>query len=445
MRLVKQSKIKAKKLLLGALISCLLSQVTLANNNQTPFDPPRAGGPILALDQGHINFFNDGLAAFTDVSSVLGTEPGAPDLGLGPKYNMNSCGGCHAFPAPGGTSPAVNPQVAVATRFGAVNTVPSFITLNGPVREARFIKKADGTPDGSVHQLFTITGRQDAVGCHLTQEDFNGQFNAGNVALRIPTPIFGLGLVALVPDSAILANMAANAGTKQQLGITGHPNISPNDGSISRFGWKAQNKSLMLFSGEAYNVEMGVTNELFPDENSQVAGCSFNNYPEDRIIYLASTVRASQSDVAAFMSFMFFSAPPAPLPPTTQTTNGLAQFNKVGCNMCHTQSFTTGKSSIGQMSSTVINLYSDLLVHNMGIGLADGITQGMAGPDEFRTAPLWGIGQRLFFLHDGRATTLNAAIQAHASTGSEANAVIAKFNALTAANQADLIAFLQSL
>lgn len=434
---------KIKKLLFIFLFLSMSSQSGFAASSQ--FDPPRAGGPFLPMDTGHLNFFNDGLDVFQEVVSVAGTEPGAPDKGLGPKFNMNSCAGCHAFPAVGGSSPPVNPQIAVANRFGAVNQIPPFIAVNGPIREARFIKNPDGTPDGTVHQLFTITGRQDAPGCNAPQDDFDDEFIAGNVVFRIPTPVFGLGLVTLIPDSAIRANNAANTAIKNTLGIKGHPNFNANDHSISRFGWKAQNKSLLLFSGEAYNVEMGVTNELFPDENSQIAGCSFNAYPEDRTIYLASTVRTGVSDMAKFMNFMFFSAAPTPLPPTTQTTNGLNQFNKVGCVMCHTASFTTGKSSISQMSSIVVTLYSDLLVHHMGTGLADGITQGDAGPDEFRTAPLWGVGQRLFFLHDGRANTLLAAIQAHSSPGSEANTTIANFNKLTAANQNDLIAFLQSL
>jgi CxxC motif-containing protein (DUF1111 family) len=91
------------------------------------------------------------------------------------------------------------------------------------------------------------------------------------------------------------------------------------------------------------------------------------------------------------------------------------------------------------------NLFSDLLVHNMGAGLADGIAQGFAAGDEFRTAPLWGIGQRLFFLHDGRTSDLLTAIGAHASAGSEANQVINAFNSLTGQQKQDLVNFLRSL
>src|SRR5262249_37902724 len=162
---------------------------------------------------------------------------------------------CHAQPAAGGTSPAPfspqvpqpNPQTVVANLDGARNTIPSFITANGPVREARFVSTNPSNPnaplDGGVHALFTITGRTDAVGCNLAQPDFNGQLAAGNVIFRIPTPVFGLGLIENTPDATLLANLAANAALKAALGIAGRFNVSGNDGTITRFGWKAQNKS----------------------------------------------------------------------------------------------------------------------------------------------------------------------------------------------------------
>ena len=97
------------------------------------------------------------------------------------------------------------------------------------------------------------------------------------------------------------------------------------------------------------------------------------------------------------------------------------------------------------MSNQTVNLFSDLLVHHMGKGLADGITQGSAGPDEFRTAPLWGVGQRAFFLHDGRTSNLVEAIEDHRSMGSEANKVIESFNHLSTQEQQGVINFLRSL
>src|SRR6202040_3159499 len=116
-----------------------------------------------------------------------------------------------------------------------------------------------------------------------------GQGGNPNIIFRIPTPVFGAGLIEAIPDSAILANTRANASQKAGLGISGHPNAhlsgnanrSANDGTITRFGWKAQNKSLLMFAGEAYNVEMGITNQLFPQERDETPGCLFNPTPED--------------------------------------------------------------------------------------------------------------------------------------------------------------------
>ena len=126
-------------------------------------------------------------------------------------------------------------------------------------------------------------------------------------------------------------------------------------------------------------------------------------------------------------------------------TNGSAKFNSVGCALCHTPSLQTGLSSVAALNQHTVNLFSDLAVHHMGAGLADGVTQGTAGPDEFRTAPLWGIGQRLFFLHDGRTSDLMQAIQAHASSGSEASSVVSAFNALSVSDRQDILNFLRSL
>jgi hypothetical protein len=128
--------------------------------------PSGAGGPIAGLTPQQLTLFLTVQRTFNEVDSILGTIPGEPGSGLGPSFNMNSCAGCHAFPAVGGAGPQTNPQVALATLHGARNAVPSFITLNGPVREARFKLNQDGTPDGGVHDLFVITGRYDApFGC----------------------------------------------------------------------------------------------------------------------------------------------------------------------------------------------------------------------------------------------------------------------------------------
>jgi len=279
----------------------------------------------------------------------------------------------------------------------------------------------------------------------------------GNLVFRIPTPVFGAGLIENIADATILANMSANASLKRQLGIVGRPNSSGNDGSITRFGWKAQNKSLEIFSGEAYNVEMGVSNELFPNERaSPPANCLYNGTPEDHTNF-DDAGSAIASDTVGFTVFMRFLAPPLPSmvgipgnPPAQSIQNGQALFGQVHCDLCHTPTLQTAGSSLTPaLDHQDAALYSDLLLHNMGTGLADNILQGGAGPKDFRTAPLWGVGQRIFFLHDGRATPANggllAAIQAHASQSSEANGVIYAFNHLAESQKQDLLNFLRSL
>ena len=431
--------------------------------------PAGAGGPLNGLTADEMAFFQDGKSRFAEIEVVQG----GTNNGLGPRFNSNQCLSCHTQPDMGGSSPAKNPLLDVAHLNGAKNTVPWFISANGPIREARF-KENNGASDGSVHNLFVIAGRSDAPGCNIAQPDFlpagdplTGRGGNPNIVFRIPTPVFGAGLIEAIPDSAILANMQANATQKLALGISGHPNAilsgnvnrSANDGTITRFGWKAQNKSLLMFAAEAYNVEMGISNQLFPQERDETPSCLFVASPNDTLNFTTPATSAGTtnpaviSDIEAFANFMRMLAPPTPAPDTTSITNGRAVFTKVGCAHCHTPSLTTGKM-IASGSSTVpsaalsnqtAHLWSDLLVHHMGKGLADGITQGAAGPDEFRTAPLWGVGQRIFFMHDGRTTNLLEAIQEHKSPGSEANKVIEQFHKLSNQDRQDILNFLRSL
>jgi CxxC motif-containing protein (DUF1111 family) len=452
---------------------CAFAMLACAGHVEAQVDPgPRggaagSGGNFPSLNAVEQSGFATAKAVFQEVDSVSGTLPGETGLGLGPTFNGNSCAMCHAQPAVGGSSPGLiskqnpvpNPQIVLATLHGAQNTVPSFITSNGPVREARFVAQSSqaGAPrDGGVHGLFTIQGRRDAPGCQLAQPDFATQLSNHNVIFRIPTPTFGLGLVENTPDATLQANLAADQQSKSGLGITGRLNTSGNDGTVTRFGWKAQNKSLVIFAGEAYNVEQGVSNEAFPNERSAVPGCVFNATPED---FTTVAPVGPNGDVINFAMFMRLLAPPSPTTASSSEMNGQSLFVSTGCALCHTQSLTTAASPFTGMSNVTYHPFSDFALHSMGPTLADGILQGNAGPDEFRTAPLWGLGQRLFFLHDGRTTDLLQAIEDHAgncqdsasqptstqSCGSEANAVIGKFNALSTAQKQDLLNFLRSL
>jgi len=437
-------------MLLIAAVMCTTGQSVAQADPGVRGGPAGAGSPIAGLTAAQQSFFSAGLINFMQLDSVTGSVTNTGN-GLGPRFNAESCGQCHAQPAVGGTSPAINPQIAAATDQGATNQIPAFLSSNGPVREARFPYTSDmRQPDGGVHDLFTITGRGDAPGCNLVQPNFQQAADSGNLMFRIPTPVFGGGLIESIPDSALLANMNANLTAKSRLKIAGHPNTSGNDGTITRFGWKAQNKSLEIFSGEAYNVEIGVTNELFPNERDGTPGCQFNSTPED-ITNFSLDGTALPSDVVRFATFMRLLDQPQPAPSTPSTVHGQQVFGKIGCALCHTPSFATGQSTVTALSNVQVNLFSDLLIHHMGPKLADSVSQGGAGGDEFRTAPLWGLGQRIYFLHDGRASDLLKAIRSHASNGnsqygdSEANAVIDNFKGLSEHDQQDLLNFLRSL
>ncbi|HTD24498.1 MAG TPA: di-heme oxidoredictase family protein [Terriglobales bacterium] len=434
-----------------------------------------AGQPFASVTGNDLAFFQTGLAQFNEHQTVTGDNNG-----LGPRFNTDGCGTCHSQPAPGGSSPASaifpnvgpNPEsqvIANGVVSGSTNTIPSFIAANGPVREVRFpfFFNPDGTantnaPNGGVEDLFTVSGRADAGSCSLRQPSFNAALAANNIIFRIPTPVFGSGLMANIDDSTLLANLASQA--NNGLGISGTFNHNGNDGTISRFGWKAQNKSLMIFAGEAYNVEMGISNELFtqdrplPGEDQLGSGLpanclnlAGNGYPEDITHSDGTNASTVTSDVGLFNAFMQFLDQP-----TASTTspggassiaNGRALFSAVGCAVCHTTSLPTQPSHLtAGLGNATANLFSDLEIHHMGTTLADNVSQGGAGGDQFRTAPLWGLGQRIFFLHDGRCTNLLCAIEAHESNGGEATNVEFIFdNDLSPSQQQDVLNFLRSL
>ncbi len=417
---------------------------------------------------GFTAFFNDGFNRFREIEAVSNSA----NNGLGPRFNSNQCSSCHAQPAMGGSGAAVNPQfLLISSGVAPDNTMPSFITANGPTLEARapFFLNSSGeantaAPNGGVEDLFTVAGRSDAGNCNLAQPNFAAYLAANDLIFRIPTPTFGAGLIENLDDSTLLANRAKNL--SNTLGISGTFNRSGNDGTITRFGWKAQNKSLHMFAGEAYNVEMGISNELFPQdrplpEEEQAAGLpssclnlSGTGYPEDTS-NPSQTNAAVLDDVSAFANFMRFLAPPPPgsvvlngsQVPAGLIAAGSALFSSIGCAACHNPSPGTTQLSnfVPALSNVQVNAYSDLEIHNMGTRLADNVSQGSAGGDQFRTAPLWGLGQRIFLLHDGRTTNLYTAIEDHKSTRSEATTVINNFNKLTSAQQQELLDFLRSL
>jgi hypothetical protein len=412
------------------------------------------------------------------------TNPYSPasltnSAGMGPVFNADQCFICHSQPQIGGSSPRQNPASLIAHRLGATNAVPTFETPEGPFRETRFKYNTDGSRDGGVHSLFTLQGRSDAPGCTLQQPEYPEELRRQNVAFRIPLQLFGLGLIESIQDKAIIASMESNGAEKRRLGIEGHPNRVANNGTISRFGWKAQNASINMFAGEAYNVEMGITNDLFPVSRNEDDDCMLSYAPFDVPRTDVGLYDNPLKVMPAWMMFtelMRFLDAPRPAPFSPSATHGQQLFSQIGCALCHTPSFKTRgvanpltpSQEIGPhvvaLRGKTVNLYSDLLVHRMGATLADNVVQGNAGADEFRTTPLWGLGQRLSFLHDGRTSDLMVAVRDHRSVAgsdggdnperdgssrrygpSEANRGIDVFDSLPEEDKQAILDFLRSL
>ena len=479
--------------------------------------PPGAGAALNGLTPIELSMFNEGLQRAIQLEAVcddcsdltLGqlTDPTKANLvtqtnsaGLGVRFNGDQCTVCHNQPALGGSGGFMvpNPQDPsnkqrkpenpmfdlIPHRKGATNAVPSFIEQYGPIREVRFVRKPDGSPDGGVHQLFTIVGRSDifpagqtntCTNAELPPIDFETQFKNNNVRFRIPLQTFGLGILDGIQDREILGRHAATAAIREELGIQGVPNRSGNDGTITRFGWKAQNKSITIFAGEAYNVEMGVTNDLFPQATDETPACTaVKSEPNDITRFDPTDIRNQSflnplheiADWLMFGIFMRFLDAPEPAPFSPSAVHGQQLFGTgpenpgIGCFACHTPTMVTpARSETQALQSLTAHPYTDLLVHHMGKGLADDVTQGAATGDMFRSTPLWGLGQRIFFLHDGRTSDLLQAIRAHRSAAqdcadssdspcygpSEANAVIERFNALSETDKQAILDFLRSL
>jgi CxxC motif-containing protein (DUF1111 family) len=372
------------------------------------------GDPLPGLTSEQRAVFNAGVIEFNAVETAAD--------GLGPVFNAHSCAECHAQPIVGGSSPDL--VVARETRFARIfhGAFDPMTNWGGPVLQRQSIHEE--LPDCSVEP--------EVVPAEATL-----------VSLRATTPLFGAGLIEAIPKATILA--LADPNDRDGDGISGRPNIvfNPETGQneIGRFGWKAHVSTLHLFAGDAYLNEMGVTSPSFPQENLPQGqpipdGCDLipetNGQVED----------ANGKDVAAFADFMRLLAPPSPKPQRWQVMRGKRIFVQIGCAKCHVPTLYTGDHPIEALRFKPVNLYSDLLLHNMGPELADGMEMGSAKGDEWRTTPLWGLSRRLFFLHDGRATNLVDAISAH---GGEARPTRDRYDHLKYSERRALLKFLESL
>ena len=308
--------------------------------------------PVSGLNANELALFNESLLRVSELEGSCDTcaqqpqnvppidpDPNNPfsplrlvnSAGMGPVFNADQCFICHFQPTIGGSSPAIESRQRDCSPAGrnqyrtVVRRLPT-----APFRETRFKFNPDGSRDGGVHSLFTLQGRSDAPNCTLQQPDFDTAVRTQNIAFRIPLQLFGLGLIESIPDSAIRNNMQANQSQKNALGISGHTNMVPNNGTISRFGWKAQNGSITIFAGEAYNVEMGIINDLFPISRSEDAGCNVAYEPFD----VPRTEPALYNNPLKIMPawlmftvFMRFVDAPQPVPFTASAQHGKQLFS----------------------------------------------------------------------------------------------------------------------
>jgi CxxC motif-containing protein (DUF1111 family) len=365
-------------------------------------DSENLTNPLPGLTKAEGDAFMAGLEDFLEVETV--------EDGLGPVFNGKSCAECHAVPSVGGSEP--NAGVARETRIGRLfNGV--FDPLDGSVSVNR---------GGGLLQQRAIN----LPGCRLKGEVVPPE--ATFVSLRLTQPLFGAGLMEAIPEATILANQSNG----------GRPNyvVNPDTGAteLGRFGWKAQVATLHQFAGDAYLNEMGITNPSFPHENlpqgqPMPPGCDPVADPED-----------DGSGVTAFTNFMRFLAPAPRRPVTDQVRQGEHVFGEIGCASCHVPTMMTGPNAVAALSNQPVNLFSDLLIHDVGTG--DGIEQGQAKGSEFRTAPLWGLSRRDRFMHDGRSKSIEEAILRH---GVDAQNAVNDFGGLSPSDHDALLAFLGSL
>lgn len=361
------------------------------------------GEALPGLSTEDLALFEAGRADFLEVEG--------PADGLGPAFNGRSCAECHSVPAIGGIG---NQSVTRAGR-----------TVQG-----RFVE-----PDGgSLIHRFSLPD-------HTCQPLVPA--NASVVATRIPLAIFGDGLIEAIPDATIQA-LADGAGSNPD-GIRGRVAMVRDPASglrrVGRFGWKAQQATLLGFAGDAYLFEMGITNDLFPNEAASgipanvLAACDGVADPEDR----ADSVTGRRG-IDNFANFMRLLAPPARLPGSDASARGEELFQAIGCAACHRPVMQTGPSATPALDRRPVGLYSDLLLHDIGTG--DGIAQGAAGPNEMRTPPLWGLRLRKQLLHDGSALNLEQAIALHGGTAAR---VRERFRSLPARDQQSVLEFLGTL
>jgi CxxC motif-containing protein (DUF1111 family) len=367
---------------------------------------PLPGDPLPGITGGDFEDFRLGLADFTEVETV--------EDGLGPAFNGSSCAVCHSVPAIGGSGVVAEVRAARRDEHG------EFVELS--------------PTSSSLFQIFSIP-------THTCQPIIPPEANV--IARRVPIPLFGAGLVEAIADETILA--LEDPDDRNRDGVSGRAalitDIATGHRRVGRFGWKAQQATLLAFGADAYRNEMGITNDLFPDElafgiaKEQMKLCDRIPDPEDR-----PNPRTRRRGIDNFEAFMKFLAPAGRGPIDDTVRAGEVLFGVVGCATCHVPSLQTGPNANPLFHRKTVALFSDLLLHD--VATADGIQQEAAGPHEFRTPALWGLRMRRPLLHDGSAATAEDAVGRH---GGEAAISRGRFLALTPEQRDAMLAFLKSL
>ena len=364
------------------------------------------GDPLAGITPREFEEFRLGLTDFLEVET--------PEEGLGPAFNGTSCAACHNVPAVGGVSAIAEVRAAQRLDDGSFAAV---------------------APDGeTLFHLFSVPG-------HACQPTIPAEANV--IIRRVPIPLFGAGLVEAIDDDTLL--QLADTQARGRDGISGRAALVTDRGTgerrVGRFGWKAQHATLLAFSADAYRNELGITNDLFPDElavgidAARMRLCDPIPDPED-----VADPRTRRRGIDNFASFMRFLAPLARGQGSALASEGESLFGALGCASCHVPALQTGVNANPLLHRQVVPIFSDLLLHDVGTG--DGIRQGAAEPGEIRTPALWGLRLRRPLLHDGSAATVDEAIARHAG---EAEAARVRHERLSDAQRAAVRVFLTSL
>jgi CxxC motif-containing protein (DUF1111 family) len=383
--------------------SALVATAMLARGQMLPTRP---GDPLRGITPAEFEEFRLGLEDFTEVETV--------EDGLGPAFNAASCAVCHNVPAIGGISPILETRAAHRDASGEIRAL-------------------NAAGDTLIH-LFSVP-------THVCQPTIPEEANV--LGRRMPIPLFGAGLVEAVPDETLLA--LEDPFDRNRDGVRGRAaiivDVATGERRVGRFGWKAQQATLLAFGADAYRNEMGITNDLFPQEyaydvgDEQMRRCDVRHDPEDT--RNPATGRRGIDNFEAFMRFL------APIPRAIAddaVRDGERIFGAIGCAACHVPALSTGPSANPLFNRRVVPLFSDLLLHDIGTG--DGIPQAAAKPEEIRTPALWGLRFRRPFLHDGSAATIDDALRRHER---EAETARSGFLRLSTEDRAHLLSFLRSL